>query len=152
MSNHTLKPCPLCGAPAEKPKWHVWCSSINCVLADAGLTESHWDAFHDALAAPKDEIRQLRAIISKAHTAIGNGSGCSESASLEYMQGLPDEIAGEVSRLNQTLEKAELWTNNIHNACMDLRPKQAMGEMVAGLLSFLQSATASRTGATEQKP
>ena len=47
----------------------------------------------DQVEALRAENEKLRAIISEATAALGNGSGCSAQASIEFMAGLPKEIA-----------------------------------------------------------
>ena len=57
----------------------------------------------DQVEAMQAENEQLRAIISEATAAVGNGSCCSTQASIEFMAGLPKEIA-----LNSAALRAEL--------------------------------------------
>jgi len=54
-----------------------------------------------------EEIERLREIISEATSAIGNGSGCSAQASVEFMAGLPKEIAMNTDALRARVAKLE---------------------------------------------
>ena len=78
-----------------------------------------------------EEIERLREIISEATSAIGNGSGCSAQASVEFMAGLPKEIAmntdalrARVARLEETLrfilDECD-WEESMQHACGDNR-------------------------------
>ena len=54
-----------------------------------------------------EEIERLREIISEATSAIGNGSGCSAQASVEFMAGLPKEIAMNTDALRARVARLE---------------------------------------------
>lgn len=54
-----------------------------------------------------EEIERLREIISEATSAIGNGSGCSAQASVEFMAGLPKEIAMNTDALRSRVARLE---------------------------------------------
>lgn len=54
-----------------------------------------------------------------------------------------DSVKEENARLREALKKAESWADRIHSALAEsTRPKQAVGEMVYGLLDFLRSSNA----------
>ena len=54
-----------------------------------------------------EEIERLREIIHEATSAIGNGSGCSAQASVEFMAGLPKEIAMNADSLRARVARLE---------------------------------------------
>ena len=62
----------------------VWC------LEGKDIEER--DVLQERVLALEAECAALRKIISDCATAIGNGSGCSVDASLEFMAGIPVEI------------------------------------------------------------
>ena len=49
----------------------------------------------------------LRKVISDCAAALGNGSGCSTEASLEFTATVPAEIAAEVKALRAELEREQ---------------------------------------------
>jgi len=51
-----------------------------------------------------DENRRLRMVVSRVATAIGNGSACSQEASIGFMEVIPDEVALVVDRLRREIE------------------------------------------------
>ena len=65
------------------------------------------ELMRDEMAALKRENEQLRAIISEATAAAGNGSCCSTQASVEFMAGLPKEIAMNTDALRARVAKLE---------------------------------------------
>lgn len=61
----------------------------------------------DQVEAMQAENEQLRAIISEATAAVGNGSCCSTQASIEFMAGLPKEIALNSAALRARVARLE---------------------------------------------
>jgi len=54
-----------------------------------------------------------------------------------------DALQAKLAAAVEALRKAESWTDHIHTALAEsLRPKQAVGEMVYGLLDFLRATLA----------
>jgi hypothetical protein len=57
------------------------------------------DAEREKSARLEAESAALRAIFPRALAALDNGSGCTESVSLEFLQSIPDEISQAVTHL-----------------------------------------------------
>ncbi len=51
----------------------------------------------------------LRQIISDIVAALGTSAGCSPDASLEFMRGIPAEVAATAAALSQRIAELEAW-------------------------------------------
>lgn len=50
------------------------------------------NGFEQALIAAQAELARLKAVFPKVLEALGNGSGCTPTASTEFMEWIPDEV------------------------------------------------------------
>lgn len=73
-------------------------------------------ALLDRIAALEAENAELRKIVSDSLVALGTSSGCTPEASLEFMKGVPGEIAGTVAELRRDADRyRELNTPEVAN-------------------------------------
>jgi hypothetical protein len=83
-------------------------ASLRRELAELREDKRIVDELLDAAVEQRDEARSenatLREIISESAAAIGNGAAIAPQCSVEFMQGLPREIALCTSRLTAPLQ------------------------------------------------
>ena len=69
--------------------------------------KTYADMFADEIERLEKERDELRAIFPEICRAIGNGAGCTEQASVEFLREIPKEIAAVIGDLKARLAKYE---------------------------------------------
>lgn len=107
----------------EKVAWQGERGKLDKALNDV-ITER--DEYHDVADRLASAIADYFLSPIGEHTS----SNCPWMRALELIQNPPvEQVAGALTALRDRLER-------IHAACSDTRPKQAVGEMIAGMLAM----------------
>ena len=87
-------------APQTKELWEKSCCIEQSWYRTAEEMKRHASSL-------EEENRKLRELFPQILTALGNGSGCTPDVSLEFLQGIPKEVALVVRILQGELSSAE---------------------------------------------
>ena len=131
QANGSVEPCPWCRAESAE-------SELSALRQRVEEAEKEWNAAWNGQVSISEKYEEKCNLLNE------------EQEYSERIKAERDAAMARVERAEESLRKAENWTTHIHEAlAVSLRPKQSVGEMVYGLLSFIREALAA---AQDAKP